>query len=274
MDLQSLPDAIRADPQRAVTGGPLRRELDDAGVMLLTLDRPAARNALDDELTEALGGALQDAAGDAKTRAIILTGAGESFCAGGDLSRFERQWTPSAFRLHSHRLTALIAGIEQLEKPVIAAINGAVTGAGTQLALACDIRLAAPNARIIFREGRLGIIPSHGGVTRLVKLVGLARARDVLLGGEELAAPDAERLGLLTAVVADGKVVAAARERARLALRRSPEAYAAAKRLLTIAADASLQAGMAAEALAQTSLIATPEHHEAIGHARARQRDR
>ncbi|MBV9606787.1 MAG: enoyl-CoA hydratase/isomerase family protein [Solirubrobacterales bacterium] len=240
--------------------------------MLLTLDRPAARNALDDELTEALGRAVEDAAGDAHTRAIILTGAGEAFCAGGDLSRFERQWTPSAFRLYSHRLTALIAGIEQLEKPVIAAINGVVTGAGTQLALACDIRLAAPGARILFREGRLGIIPSHGGVTRLVKLVGLARARDVLLAGEELSAADAERLGLLTAVVGDGNVVEAARERARMALRRSPEAYAAAKRLLAIAADASLQAGMAAEALAQTSLIATPQHREAVSQAQAKSR--
>jgi len=272
--MQSLPDPIRADPPRAVTCGPLRRELDDVGVMLLTLDRPDACNALDDKLTEALGSAFEDAAGDAHTRAVILTGAGESFCAGGDLSRFEPKWTPSAFRVHSHRLTALIAGIEQFEKPVIAAINGAVTGAGTQLAMACDIRLASPEARIIFREGRLGIIPSHGGVTRLVKLVGLARARDVLLGGEELTAPDAERLGLLTAVVPDGKVVEAARERAVAALRRSPEAYAAAKRLLAIAADTSLQAGMAAEALAQTSLIATPEHREAVRRAGARQRDR
>ncbi|MBV9820372.1 MAG: enoyl-CoA hydratase/isomerase family protein [Solirubrobacterales bacterium] len=252
---------------------PVQREVDDAGVQLLVLNRPDARNALDDELTDALAGALDDAAGDARIRAIILTGAGGSFCAGGDLSRFEREWTPSAFRRYSHRLTALIAGIEQLEKPVIAAINGAVTGAGTQLALACDIRLAAPGAQILFSEGRLGIIPSHGGVTRLVKLVGLARARDVLLAGEVLGSEDAERFGLLTAVVADGEVVKAARERAELALRRSPEAYAAAKRLLAIAADASLQAGIAAEALAQTSLISTSEHREAVHRAVSRRRD-
>ena len=237
-------------------------------MLLLTLARPEARNALDDELTRALSGALEEAAGDPRTRAIILTGAGPSFCAGGDLARFERTWTPSAFRLHSHRLTGLIAGVEQVEKPVIAAINGAVAGAGTQLALACDIRLAAPSARIIFREGRLGIIPSHGGVTRLVKLIGLARARDVLLGEEELGAVDAERLGLLTAVVPGGDVVGAARERAATALKRSAEAYAAAKRLLAVAADSSLQAGMAAEALTQTSLIATTEHRDAVARAR------
>lgn len=252
-----------------MSGSPLRRELDDGGVLLLTLDRPEARNALNDEMTAALSAALESAAGDADTRAIIITGAGESFCAGGDLARFAQEWTPSAFRLHSHRLTALIGSVEQLEKPVIAAVNGTVTGAGTQLALACDIRLAAPTARLIFREGRLGIIPSHGGVARLVKLIGLARARDVLLAGEELAASDAERLGLLTAVVADGDVVAAARDRAGVALKRSPEAYAAAKRLLAVAADASLQAGMAAEALAQSSLIATRQHREAVAQARA-----
>jgi len=253
-----------------VSDDPLRRELDETGVLLLSLARPEARNALDDELTRALGEALEEAAGDPQTRAIILTGAGESFCAGGDLARFEREWTPSAFRLYSHQLTALIASIEELEKPVIAAINGAVTGAGTQLALACDVRLAAPSVRIVFREGRLGIIPSHGGVTRLVKLIGLARARDVLLGGEELDAAGAERVGLLTAVVPDGDVVRAARERASLALSRSAEAYAAAKRLLAVAADASLQAGLAAEALTQTSLIATTEHREAVTRARAR----
>ena len=253
-----------------MSDAPLRVERDDEGIALLTLDRPDARNALDDQLAEALQTALDDAADDPATRALIVTGAGEAFCAGGDLARFERKWTPSGFRRHSHRLTSLVAGIERLEKPVIAAINGVVTGAGTQLALACDVRLAVPAARLLFREGRLGIVPSHGGVARLVKLVGLGRARDVLLGGEELGAADAARLGLVTEVVKNGDVVSAARTRARLALQRSPEAYAAVKRLLALAADASLEAGLTAEALAQTSLIATPEHRDAVVRARER----
>jgi enoyl-CoA hydratase/carnithine racemase len=246
---------------------PLRREVDPDGIALLTLDRPDARNALDDDLAEALGAALDEAAWDDAVRAVILTGAGEAFCAGGDLGRFEREWTPSAFRRHSHRLTALIAAIERLEKPVIAAVNGVATGAGTQLALACDVRLAAPGARLVFREGRLGIIPGHGGVARLVRLVGLGRARDVLLGAEVVEAEEAVRLGLLTATADD--VVGTARERARLALKRSPEAYAAAKRLLALAPDASLEAGMTAEALAQSALVQTAEHREAVAKARA-----
>jgi enoyl-CoA hydratase/carnithine racemase len=248
----------------------LRRDLDRHGILVLTLDRPERRNALDDELTKALTVALEDAADDGVVAAIIITGAGDAFCAGGDLGRFDQDWTPRSFRRHSHQLTALIGSIERLEKPVIAAINGPAAGAGTQLALACDLRLATTSARLIFREGRLGIIPSHGGVARLVKLIGLARARDVLLGGEELDSAAAHRLGLLTDVVSDGGAVKAARERARLALKRSPEAYGAAKRLLALAADVDLQSGIVAESLAQSALVATSEHRDAVARARSK----
>jgi enoyl-CoA hydratase/carnithine racemase len=248
----------------------LRTDLDREGILVLTLDRVAQANALDDDLADALAQALESAACDTDTRAIILTGAGEAFCAGGDLSRFEREWAPRLFRHHSHRLSALIAGIERLEKPVLAAINGPAAGAGTQLALACDIRLATRSARLVFREGRLGLIPAHGGVTRLAKLVGLGRARDVLLGAEVVEAEQACHLGLLTEVVEGGPVVEAARDRARFILKRSPEAYGAAKRLLAIAVDSDLTSGMAAESLAQSGLIARPEHREAVRRARAR----
>ena len=163
----------------------LRTDLDD-GVLTVTLARPERRNAIDGEMAAALRDAFEAAADDPEVRALILTGEGKAFSAGGDLSRFERDWDPREFRHDSHRLTSLITLLERLEKPTVAAINGAVTGAGTQLALVCDVRLAAASARLIYREGRLGIIPSHGGVTRLVKLIGQARARDVILGGEGL----------------------------------------------------------------------------------------
>src|SRR4029078_9413648 len=149
-----------------------------------------------------------------------------------------------------------------LEKPTVAAINGVATGAGTQLALVCDVRLMAEGARFLSREGRLGIIPSHGGVTRLVKLIGLARARDVILGGEEVSAQDALRLGLVTDVGED--VLAAARERVALMLQRSPQAYAAAKRLLWLAASVDLESGMVARGRGPTPAVGTDEHKEAV----------
>jgi enoyl-CoA hydratase/carnithine racemase len=167
-------------------------------------------------------------------------------------------------------LTQTISLVERLEKPTVAAVNGVATGAGTQLALACDVRLMAAGARFVYREGRLGIIPSHGGVTRLVKLIGLARARDVILGGEELSAEEAHRLGLVTAVVEPDELLEQARERVALMLERSPQAYAAAKRLLWLAASVDLESGMVAEGLAQSLLVGTQEHKHAVEEARRR----
>src|SRR4051794_20440937 len=242
---------------------PVIQTLGDDGVLLLELNRPDRRNAIDGELTSALRVALENAADDAAVRAVILTGRGKAFSAGGDLSRFERDWDPREFRHDSHRLTTLITLLERLEKPTVAAINGVATGAGTQLALVCDVRLMAAGTRFVYREGRLGIIPSHGGITRLVKLIGLARARDVILGGEELPAEEAHRLGMVTEVVAPERLLAAARERVALMLERSPQAYAAAKRLLWLAGNVDLESGMVTEGLAQSLLIGTAEHREA-----------
>src|SRR4051794_20111700 len=240
----------------------LTRSLQD-GVLTIALARPEARNAIDGEMAAALREAFEAAADDATVRAVILTGEGRAFSAGGDRARFERDWEPREFRHDSHRLTQVISLVERLEKPTVAAINGVVTGAGTQLALVCDVRLAAEEARFLYREGRLGIIPSHGGVTRLVKLIGLARARDVVLGGEEVSAAEAHRLGMVTEVVALDALLDAARARLALMLERSPQAYAAAKRLLWLAANVDLESGMVAEGLAQSLLIGTEEHREA-----------
>jgi enoyl-CoA hydratase/carnithine racemase len=241
----------------------LRTETED-GVLTVTLARPERRNAIDGEMAAALRAAFEAAADDPDVRAVILTGEGKAFSAGGDLSRFERDWDPRDFRHDSHRLTSLITLLERLEKPTVAAINGAVTGAGTQLALVCDVRLAATSARFIYREGRLGIIPSHGGVTRLVKLIGQARARDVILGGEELSAEQAHALGLITHVHPDDMLLTAARARVEKMLERSPQAYAAAKRLLWLAGNVDLESGMVAEGLAQSLLIGTEEHKQAV----------
>jgi enoyl-CoA hydratase/carnithine racemase len=247
----------------------LRTETED-GVLTVTLARPERRNAIDGEMASKLREAFEAAADDPDVRALILTGEGKAFSAGGDLSRFERDWDPREFRHDSHRLTSLITLLERLEKPTVAAINGAVTGAGTQLALVCDVRLAATSARFIYREGRLGIIPSHGGVTRLVKLIGQARARDVLLGSEELAAQEAHAVGMITAVVDDAELLTSARARADLMLQRSPQAYAAAKRLLWLAGNVDLESGMVAEGLAQSLLIGTDEHKQAVREVRQR----
>ena len=236
-------------------------------LLTLTLDRPERRNALDLAMREELASALDGAARTASIRAVIITGAGGSFCAGGDLGTFEDLHDARLYRHVSHELTALLDAVERLEKPVIAAIDGVATGAGLTLALCCDWRTAGPRARLMFREGRLGLVPTHGGVSRLVKLIGLARAKEALLGGDDLDAAAALQLGLVSEVV-DGDPVAAARERAGRMLGRSPLSFGAAKRLAHLAADTDLRSGMLAESLAQTALLVSDDHREGLAAAR------
>lgn len=239
------------------------------GVLTLTLDRPGHRNAINDQLRAELAAHLDDAARAPEIGAVILTGAGGAFCAGGDLGSFEDLHDARLYRHLSHALTSLMDAIERLEKPVVAAIDGVATGAGLTLALSCDWRIGSPSARLLFREGRLGLVPTHGGVARLVKLVGLARAEEALLGGEELDAHEAVRLGLLTEL-ADADLLEAADIRARKMMRRAPLSFGAAKRLLHLAADTDLRNAILAESLAQTALLHSDDHREGLAAARER----
>jgi enoyl-CoA hydratase/carnithine racemase len=238
------------------------------GLLEVRLARPERRNALDESMVDGLRTALESAARDDGTRAVVLTAEGSAFCAGADLARFDRQLDGRAFRFESHRLTALTNLIERIEKPVIAAVNGAAVGFGVQLALACDLRVGATSARFLFNEGRLGLLPTHGGVARLVKLVGLARARDLLLSSREVDAARAFELGLLTEVVPDDELLERARSLADDALRRAPQSYGLTKRLLLLAASADLESGLTAETIAQSLLVGSADHAEGVQAAR------
>src|SRR5215211_2662451 len=251
----------------------LRIRLDD-GALLVELNRPEKKNAFDEALQGELLRVFTDAADERKVRGVILSATGEAFSAGDDLSRFKRDWEQAEFRAHSYELTRLISSIERLEKPVIAAIGGLATGAGTQLALSCDLRIASENARFVFREGIIGLIPSHGGCARLVKLVGLARARDIVLGGvlggQDLDAEEAYRHGLVTEIVSHEKLLDEAKERLRFILERAPQAYGLSKRLLHLSASVDIESGLFAESLAQSLLIGTEDHTEGVRAARER----
>jgi len=245
----------------------VRSEVSDH-LLTLTLDRPARRNALDAAMREQLEASLDEAARSASVHAVVITGTGGSFCAGGDLGSFDDLHDARVYRHVSHGLTALLDTAERFEKPMIAAVDGVATGVGLTLALCCDWRVASPRARLLFREGTLGLVPTHGGVTRLVKLVGLARAKEALLGGDDLDAEAALRLGLVSEIADDP--VAAARERARRMLRRAPLSFGAAKRLAHLAADTDLRSGILAESLAQTALLGSADHQEGLAAARER----
>jgi len=251
----------------------LKTTLDD-GILLVEMNRPERRNALDETLQGELLEVFEAVETNPEVCGVILTGRGEAFSAGGDLSRFERDWNPAEFRAQSQELSRLIGAIERLEKPVVAAINGLAIGAGTQLALSCDLRVASENARFLYREGMIGFIPSHGGCARLVKLVGLARARDILLGGEDLDAEEAFRHGLVTKVAPHEGLLDEAKARLRHIFKRAPQAYGLSKRLLHLSASVDLESGLFAESLAQSLLVATEDHKEGVRAARERRAPR
>jgi enoyl-CoA hydratase/carnithine racemase len=241
------------------------------GVLTLTLNRPERRNAIDPELRDTLASALDAAATDSEVRGVVLTGAGGAFCAGGDVARFDQLHDARTYRHVAHRLTDLVESVERLEKPVVAAIDGVVTGAGLALVLACDWRIGSPAARVLFREGRVGLVPTHGGLTRLVKLLGLARAKEILLGGDEFDAASALDAGLLSELAPSGdELPEYARARIEKMLGRAPLSFGAAKRLLQLAADTDQRSATLAESLAQTSLLQSVDHHEGLAAMRER----
>jgi enoyl-CoA hydratase/carnithine racemase len=253
------------------TGEATLRQARTDGIAVLTLNRPERRNAIDPELRDALAEAIDAAAADPDVRGVVIAGAGGAFCAGGDLARFDELHDARAYRHVSHRLTDLVESLERLEKPVVAAVDGVVTGAGLALALACDWRVGSRRARVLFREGLVGLVPTHGGLTRLVKLLGLARAKEVLLGGDDLDAEAALAAGLLSELAGPGEdVLDRARARVERMPARAPLSFAAAKRLLQLAADVDLRSGVLAESLAQTALLQSDDHREGLAAARER----
>jgi E-phenylitaconyl-CoA hydratase len=200
--------------------------VDDA-VALVTLNRPDKRNAVNDEMREEMGAAFARLDADASIRVAVLTGAGSAFCAGGDLIATA---TPDP------RRPRIIEPLDQFSKPVIAAINGIAFGGGLELALACDLRIAAHGARFALPEVRLGSLPASGGTQRLPIAVGPSLAAQMILTGEPIDAARALAAGLVSELHEPDKLLDAAMAHARTIARNAPLAVIAAKRALRVAA--------------------------------------
>jgi 2-(1,2-epoxy-1,2-dihydrophenyl)acetyl-CoA isomerase len=178
----------------------------EAGVITLTLNRPERLNALNATLIQALLAAIERAAADPDCRAILITGAGKGFCAGADLA--DRAVNPAGARPDlglslEKSYNPLIRAIRSLPKPVICAVNGAAAGAGCNIALACDIVLAAKSAQFLQAFARIGLIPDAGGTFTLPRLVGEARARALMMLAEPIGAEAAQASGMIYRAVDD-----------------------------------------------------------------------
>jgi enoyl-CoA hydratase len=203
-------------------------------IAYVTLNRPEALNALDDELNDELWNIWRDFSDDAATDVAILTGAGKAFCAGADLKAFIPKWE-NANMLDARRNAArgigggLTRGQHRIPKPIIAAINGFAIGGGFELALACDIRIAADCAKFGVFEVRQGLHQGDGGLVRLLAIAGMAVALELTLTGREVSADEALRLGLVTKIVPSEDLMATAEAFANLILKNSQQAIRSAK---------------------------------------------
>lgn len=178
------------------------------GVLLLTLNRPETLNGFDPPMARALRDAVHAAAKDPGVGAVVLTGAGPAFCAGGDVAAMQAAADkPAVFRALTGQFHPAVKAIAEMEKPVLAAVNGAAAGGGFSLALACDARLASEKAKFKPAYLSLGVVPDGGCTWTLPRLVGPAKARELLLLDEVLDAAGAQRLGLVDRVVAPDKLL-------------------------------------------------------------------
>lgn len=241
----------------------LRVETEGA-VATLTLDRPAALNALTVPIKYALLDALIAIAADRTIRAVILTGAGRAFCAGQDLAeRDDPAAAPLDVELRE-RYHPIVRALRAMDQPVIAAVNGVAAGAGASLAFACDLRLAATDARFVLAFGRIGLVPDSGATWFLPRLLGAARAAELALLGDALDAADALRLGLVTRVVRGDELLAEARAMAERLAASAPGAMTATKHALERSWSMDLDAALEDEARLQGIAGASADHAEGL----------
>ena len=249
----------------------LRTEL-RAGVLRLTLNRPRRKNAISPELRAALLAALEGAAETAEVRCVQITGAGDAFCAGADVGRFTvttgdqpRGVDPRAAQLAMKRGTQrVIRAIWELDKPVVAAVNGVAAGAGAQLALACDLVIAAESARFIEIFARRGMAVDCGAAFLLPRLLGMSKAKELAFFGDAVSAAEAERIGLVARAVPDAELAAVAEEWSTRLARGATRAIGASKQLLNRSFETSLADAFDQEAAAQSVIALTEDYREGI----------
>jgi enoyl-CoA hydratase len=235
----------------------IEREKD---IITIILNRPEVRNILDTELINELGNYLTEFETDENTRVIIITGT-ENFCAGANIKELMEKHPVEAetFSRLGHKV---FNQIENMGKPVIAAVNGYALGGGCELALSCDIRIASESAKFGQPEINLGLIPGFGGTQRLARLVGIGRAKEMIFTGRITDAKEAQAIGLVNEVVKDGELMEKAKEMARVLAQKSPLALKIAKNLINKNHD--IKKALEMEIMDFSECFASEDHLEGI----------
>jgi enoyl-CoA hydratase len=231
------------------------------GICTITLNRPERLNAINFQLMTDLEAALAEIDGDEETRAVILTGAGRGFCAGADIKEMA---DPKARQLPMGRPMDFFFRLEDLGKPVIAAVNGACNGGGLELALCCDFRIASDTSSFGLGEIKIGVMPAGGGTARLPRLIGPAAAKKFLYFGDRINGREAFDIGLVDKVAPPDGLMAEARNWASALAQRPPLSLRMIKCCVNTGMQMDLRGAIDYEAKCAAILIKTEDRHEGI----------
>lgn len=234
------------------------------GVATLTLNRPGTLNAWNQKMRDELREAVRELVADDALRVLVVTGEGRAFSAGEDVRGMQglADIGTRGFRRVARDIHNVLDEIEAMEVPVIAAINGVAAGGGLELALSCDFRFAADTAKLGFPENNVGLIPGSGGCSRLVKLVGLSRAKRLVMTAEMIPAPRALAMGLVDEVFPAAELLEGSKAFAAQLAARAPLALGLAKVVLNASANVDPDTGRHLERLGQSILKKTEDHAE------------
>jgi enoyl-CoA hydratase/carnithine racemase len=240
----------------------LKEEAD--GVVILTLNRPEVMNSLNFPLLLALKEQIESFRFKRDIRVVIVTGAGaKAFCAGADLKE-RAKMSPDRVKEYIFTIRNLFTAIEQLNKAVIAAVNGVALGGGTELSLACDIRVASMNATMGLTETRLAIIPGAGGTQRLPRLVGRGKAKELIFTGQRIGAQEALQIGLVNQICEPQDLIAECRKMAHMICETGPVAIEQAKYAINYGLETDIHTGLAIESNAYWVTIPTEDRLEGL----------
>lgn len=238
------------------------------GVATITLNRPDVLNAINEKMGRELLDSLRAAERDSEVRCIVITGKGRAFCSGEDIQDlrgdYERGVNPKLGQRLLYKYNPIIRKIRRIEKPVIAAVNGAAAGAGAGIAYSCDLRVASDTAKFIQAFIRVGLAPDSGTSFFLPRLVGLSKAMQLSLTGDELSSQEAERFGIVSKVVPSDQLMATAKEIAAKLAAGPTKAIGLTKRALNKSISSDLETVLEYESYIQEIAGTTSDHIEAI----------
>jgi 2-(1,2-epoxy-1,2-dihydrophenyl)acetyl-CoA isomerase len=239
----------------------------DGGVLTITMNRPEVFNAVSEPMLDGLGEVLEEAAQDESVRCVVLTGAGRAFGAGGDLRAFAAMHAsgePVNVGDSLQKYHRVVLAMRHLPKPIVAAVRGVAAGASCNLALACDMRVVADDARFIEAFARIGLVPDAGGGFFLPRLVGFGKALELAMLADEVSGPEAERLGLANKCVSLAEFEETVKSFAQRLAKGPTRAYGLIKELMNTALVSDLETILRLEGELQGQAFATADHREGV----------